>query len=130
MRADLAQALLDEFADATGVSGKAKPRRSRQVFPQLDHRESVELPAQAILAAHLHAGPSGCTAELPEGRVRCLQGRDQAERHLSGHGSTTGRTTILLLLAGLPSMTPVLRYTHDLIRPTWLPGIQFPQRTH
>lgn len=27
MRADLAQALMEEFADATGVSGKAKPRR-------------------------------------------------------------------------------------------------------
>ena len=32
---------------------------------------------QAVLAAHLQQGPPGCAAELPEGGLRRLQGRNE-----------------------------------------------------
>ena len=47
------------------------------VFPPVDHRQGVELRPQALLAAHLHQGPPGGPAQLPEGGLRRLQGRGQ-----------------------------------------------------
>jgi hypothetical protein len=48
------------------------------------HRQSLELPAQPILAPYLHLGSSCGLAELLEGGVRGLQGRDDDEGSPSG----------------------------------------------
>jgi hypothetical protein len=44
-----------------------------EVAAAMDHRESLELRAETVLVAHLHAGSPHRFAELHEGRVRVVQ---------------------------------------------------------
>ena len=57
--------------------------RAGKVVPAMDRRESVELPAKPVLAAHLHAGSSRCRAHLQEGRVCTIQGRKDSQGTMS-----------------------------------------------
>lgn len=100
MRADLAQTLMEEFADATGVSGKAKPRRylwtdafavcnflglARQTGEDRYLRLARELVDQVhhVLGRHRDDDPrQGWISELPE---------EEGERHPTRGGLRIGK---------------------------------------
>src|SRR5262245_54881608 len=43
------------------------------MVPAVGHRQSLELPAAALLVAHLHPGSPRRLAQLPEGGLRTVQ---------------------------------------------------------
>src|SRR3712207_467449 len=91
----------------------------------MDHRPSLELRAETILAAQLHSGSSRRPAELPQGGVRAVQARGD----LQGALRLTSPMKILFLhgrgsVPGGVKPTFLAQHGHEVVNPA-LPDEDF-----